>query len=175
MDARMIRRLGALSALGLAIALLVPAPVVAHTELTSTTPAHGDELTTPPEEVVMTFSGELDPEGSHFVVTDAAGVEVGAGEVDLDVAERNEMRGAVDIGEPGEYTVAWSSVAADGHPEDGTFTFSILDPDAGGGTEETPDTAVPAPSGPDPLVLAGLALLGMAVLAGARAVAPTRA
>jgi hypothetical protein len=122
----------------------------------------------------MTFGGELDPEGSSFVVTDADGIEVGTGEVDLDVAERDEMRGAVDITEPGEYTVAWSSAAADGHPEEGTFTFTVVDPGATGGTQGTPDTALPVPAGPHPLVLAGPALLGMAAIAGVRTVANAR-
>lgn len=174
MDARMIRRLVALPALALAIALFAPAPVAAHAELSSTTPTDGEELTTPPDEVVMTFGGELDPEGSSFVVTDADGVEVGTGEVDLDVAERNEMRGAVDITEPGEYTVAWTSAAADGHPEEGTFTFTVVDADGTGDTGDTPNTAVPTPPGPHPLTLAGVALLGMAAIAGIRTVATAR-
>lgn len=174
MDARVIRRMSLLPALTLAAALMAPAEVAAHAELASTSPADGDELTTPPDEVVMTFDGELDPENSHFVVTDAGGAEVGTGEVDLDVAERNEMRGAVDITEPGDYTVAWTSAAADGHPEEGTFSFSVRSPDAAGGDQDTPNTAT-APSGPHPLALAGLALLGMAAVAAVRTVARVRA
>lgn len=175
MDARMIRRIGVLPALGLAVALLTPAPVAAHAPLASTSPTDGEELTSPPDEVVMTFDGELDPEASGFVVTDAEGTEVGTGEVNLDVAERNEIRGAVDIADPGEYTVSWRSAAADGHPEDGTFTFSVVGPDATGGTQDAPNTALPAPPGPHPVVLAGLALLGMAILAGIRILATARA
>jgi hypothetical protein len=171
----MIGRLGVLPALALAVALLAPAPVAAHASLTSTTPADGEELTSPPDEVVMTFDGELDPEGSGFVVTDADGTEVGAGEVDLEVAERNEMRGVVDVSGPGAYTVAWTSAAADGHPEEGTFTFSVVDPDAAAGGQDTPNTALPAQPGLHPFVLAGLALLAMAALGGIRTVAATRA
>jgi copper resistance protein C len=173
MDARMIRRMSLLPVLALGVALTVPAPAAAHAELTSTSPADGEELTTPPTQVVMTFGGELDPTGSGFVVTDAGGAEVGTGEVDLDVAERNVIRGPVDITRPGEYTVAWSSTAADGHPEEGSFRFSVTDANAAG-NGDTPNTAVAARPGPHPLVLAGLALLAVAALAGARAVATAR-
>lgn len=175
MDARMIRRLAVLPALALAVALLAPAPVLAHAGLTSTTPADGEELTSPPDEVVMTFDGELDPEGSGFVVTDADGTEVGAGEVDLEVAERSEMRGAVDISAPGEYTVAWTSAAADGHPEEGTFSFTVVDQDADGEAQGTPNTAVAEPAGRDLVMLAGVALLVMAAVAGIRTMAFPRA
>jgi methionine-rich copper-binding protein CopC len=175
MDTRLIGRLGVLPALAFAVALVAPAPAAAHAPLASTTPADGEELTSPPEEVVMVFDGELDPDGSGFVVTDADGTEVGTGDVDLDIAQRNEIRGLVDITDPGDYTVAWTSAAADGHPEEGTFTFSVVDPDAAGGSQGTPNTAALAPPGPHPLVLAGMVLLGLAAMAGIRTLSIARA
>ncbi len=175
MDTRMSGRLGVLPALALALALLAPAPAAAHAPLASTTPADGEELTSPPDEVVMIFDGELDPESSGFVVTDADGTEVGTGEVDLDVAERNEIRGAVDITDPGDYTVAWTSAAADGHPEEGTFSFSVVDPDGAGGSQDSPNTAAPAPAGPHPLVVAGMMLLVLAAISGHRTMGIARA
>ncbi len=174
MDRRVMLRMGLLPTLAFAIALLFPASAAAHAELTSTNPADGDELTGPPDEVVMTFGGELDPEGSGFVVTDANGTEVGTGAVDLEVAERNEMRGAVDITGPGEYTVSWTSAAADGHPEEGSFTFSVAAPDESPGSGETPDTAASASSVPSAPVVIGWALLALGVLLGVRATTAAR-
>ena len=170
MDRRVTLRMGLLPILALALALLSPASAAAHAELTSTSPADGEELADPPDEVVMTFGGELDPDGSGFVVTDADGVEVGTGAVDLEVAERNELRGAVDITGPGEYTVSWTSAAADGHPEEGTFTFTVVAPEESPTSDGTPDTAA-AGTVPHPLALLGFALLALSALLGVRAAA----
>lgn len=154
-----LRSLRALAVLALATLVIGPAPVAAHAELVSTTPADGDELDAPPDEVVMVFDGELDPEASGFTVTDPSGAEVGAGEVDLEVADRNEMRGAVESAEPGEYTVTWTAVAADGHESEGAFGFTV------GGEPSTagpnPDTALPVPT-PGAAQLAGV----LAIVAG---------
>lgn len=135
-------------ALGLAA---VPAATLAHAELVSTDPAAGASLDDPPSEVVITFDGELDPV-SGFTVTHADGDEVGVGEVDLEVAERNVLRGAVTITEPGVYTVSWTAISDDGHAEEGTFSFGYLagasDETEGGHDDEgeTPDTALSAPA-----------------------------
>lgn len=155
-----LRRLPACAAIVLVLAILAPAPVAGHAELVSTTPGDGAELDRPPHEIVLVFDAEIDPEASEFTVTDATGAEVGRGEVDLTVAERNVMRGAVRIDGPAQLTVAWSAAAADGHAAEGTFGFSIVGADA----DANPDTALPAPASP-PLVLLGLVLLGAAFLA----------
>jgi copper resistance protein C len=160
MDTTLTRPLSIL-ALTLTALLLSPIAVLAHVHLESTSPPDGAELDTPPTEVVLIFDGELDPAESGFTVTDAAGTEVGSGDVDLEVAERNELRGSVTIEAPGEYTVTWSIVAADGHPDEGSYAFTVT---GGDDVEEvTPDTALATPRGSSPLVLAGLALLLVAV------------
>ena len=156
----------AAAALALAVA---PAAVLAHTELTASDPADGSVLTEVPTEVVLTFSGEVAEDGS-FTVTDADGAAVGEGSVDLDVAERNVLRGDVTISEPGTYTVAYSVAARDGHPTEGQLTFTY-DPE---GAASTPDTAVPAPS-PAGSVAAGLVLGVAASLLAARRLVMRRA
>lgn len=161
-------RIGLPAAL-LAVALVLPALVSAHAELVSTSPEAGANLDEPPTEVVMTFETEINRDGSEFTVTDAAGNTVGTGEVDLDVAERNEMRGDVEISEPGVYTVAWTTVAEDGFEESGVFTFGYAaDPPAPSSSEQ-PNTAVSASptTGGGGLVVAGLALLCAALVSAA--------
>lgn len=147
------RPLGALAAVGLLLTLA--APVAAHEELVASEPSAGANLEAPPTEVVLTFSGELAPE-SGFVVVDPTGEEVGTGELDLDVAERNILRGDVVIADDGTYTVSWTAVAADDHPEEGTYTFVV-------GAAEQPNTALARPS---PALPAGLALLLLAGVVG---------
>ncbi len=97
---------------------------LAHAGLLSSSPAADDTLTVPPEAVTLVFDGELTPDGTGFTVTDADGDVVGEGALDLTVAERNEIRGDLEPGEPGTYTVTWTAVSADGHEERGDFTFT---------------------------------------------------
>jgi methionine-rich copper-binding protein CopC len=142
---------------GISIAALlvaVPAVAAAHAELESSTPAAGENLDTAPTEVTLTFDDELDPDGSTFTVVDADGQEVGSGEVDLTVADRNVLAGEVTITDPGVYTVEYTVVGDDGHAVSGTISFgydadvAIPEP-----TEQAPNTALPSPSLPlTPLV-----------------------
>ena len=155
---RLMRPLAALLAAGAMAAF--PLTAAAHAELTASSPAAGATVTTPPSEVVLTFSGELSPESSGFTVTDPNGDEVGTGSLDLDVPERNQLSGAVTVGEAGTYTVEWTAVAADAHPESGTFSFTYAGQGSGAGQ---PDTAVPG----EPVHRGLLLLMGLAVLATA--------
>ena len=153
--------LSAATALSLTIGL--PMAALAHTELLASTPADGAQLDEPPVEVVLTFEGEIG-EASAFTVTDVEGAEVGNGELDLDVADRNVLRGDVTIAEEGAYTVTYSIVGEDGDPIEGELTFAVGDvaPEP-----TTPNTAT-VPPGIDPSLL-GLALVVMAGLFALRA------
>ncbi len=136
-----------------ALAAMTPPSALGHADLESSMPESGATLTTAPTEVALAFSGELVPEGSGFTVTDDDGRSVGSGELDLTVAERNELRGPVTIDQPGTFSVAWTAVAADGHRETGSFSFTY-------GTA-TPDTAASAPTWPTAAAI-GTSLLLMA-------------
>jgi methionine-rich copper-binding protein CopC len=149
------------------------ATAAGHTEIVSSTPEAGANLPTAPSEVVITFDDELDPDASRFIVADAHGVDVGSGEVDLTIADRNVMKGAVTITEPGVYTVTYTIAGIDGHEIEGTFSFGFQAtgpiPDPTGGE---PDTALSrrAPSRPA-LALLGTLLLVLASVTAARVVA----
>jgi methionine-rich copper-binding protein CopC len=160
---RFTRAFSTLAALAL---LAMPSTALAHAALTATTPAADENLDQPPTEVRLTFGGELQPDGSGFTVTDADGNEVGTGSLDLDVAERNQIAGAIEISEPGTYTVSWTSVAADGHRESGSFTFGYR---ADAGADAAPDTAMRPDATPGPMTVIGALLLVAAVgIAGRR-------
>jgi methionine-rich copper-binding protein CopC len=158
-----------------AVALLaIPAIAAAHAPLQTSTPAAGANLDTAPSKVTLTFSGdsggELNPDGSKFTVTSAAGATVGTGKVDLNVADRNVMTGDVTITDPGVYTVKWTSQSIDGASLDGSFSFGYKAteaiPAASGGEDHdhdggTPDTSVAVtPAGGS----ASLAALGSLLL-----------
>lgn len=153
--------LGAIVALGLTLGL--PVAALAHTELTESTPADGAQLDEPPTEVVLTFEGEITEE-STFTVTAADGTEVGSGELDLDLADRNVLRGDVSISEDGTYTVAYSIVGEDGDPIEGEVTFTVGEES---GTT-TPNTAMSLAAGLNPTLL-GVGLLSVAAVLTFRA------
>lgn len=146
-------------ATGAAVALaavMTPAATLAHAGLVSSSPAADETLASPPDAVTLVFEGELAPGGTGFTVADAVGVVVGEGELDLTVAERNEVRGGVEITRPGTYLVAWRTVAADGHEEEGQFVFAFAT------AADAPNTAV-SPAHPDLPLTLGLTLLVLAV------------
>lgn len=162
-----------LAATGLALGLAAtPTLVFGHVSLVSSDPEAGTNLDTAPTEVTLTFDDELDPDGSGFTIIDHHGDEVGSGEVDLDVADRNVVAGPVTIDEPGVYTVEWTVLGADGHEISGSFSFGyatdeeIPEGEGGGHGHENPDTALPH-GGAAPLTAAGLLLV---LLAGVVAV-----
>jgi len=174
MSAPTWRRLLAATTVAVALAA-APALVLGHVELVSSDPEAGTNLPTAPTEVTLTFDGELDPDGSGFTVTDLHGDEVGSGEVDLDVADRNVLAGAVSISEPGVYTVGWTVLGTDGHEIAGSFSFGYDTDDEipegeDGHGHENPDTAIPASSA-SPATLAGLLLILLAGLAAVRRLA----
>ncbi len=172
--ALMIARLiGALLGAALLTGIGVSA-AAAHVELITSSPAAGANLPTAPTAVTITFDDELDPDLSSFTVTDAGSVEVGAGEVDLTVADRNVMTGPVTITQPGVYTVTYLVAGVDVHELEGSFSFgyqattTIPDPIA----DEGPDTAMREPSRGSGVVLLGaLVLTVSAVLLARRMVA----
>jgi methionine-rich copper-binding protein CopC len=166
-----------LAALVVAAALAaLPAVAMAHAELVSSDPEAGANLDTAPTEVTLTFDDELDPDGSGFTVTDHHGDEVGTGELDLDVADRNVVRGAVSISEPGVYTVEWTILGLDGHEISGSFSFGYQSdeeiPEGEGGEHghENPDTAMPLalPASPSFATVAGILLVLLATGAAIR-------
>lgn len=148
------------------LSMISVAAVDAHVELISSAPQAGANLTTAPTEVTITFDDELDPDLSSFTVTGPGAVEVGAGEVDLTIADRNVTTGTVTITIPGVYTVAYSVAGVDGHQLAGTFSFGYQAtapiPDPTG--DESPDTAMPLRGRGWGVAFIGV--LGMAVAAG---------
>jgi methionine-rich copper-binding protein CopC len=147
--------------------LLVVAPSIAlaHTELVSSDPADRTVHGAVPDTIVLTFSGELLPDGSGFEVTGPDGTVVGTGTLDLEVADRNVLSGTLVADAAGAYVIAWRSAAVDGHEAEGELTFSVES------STKPPDTALPPPA-VEPSILAGgvLLVLGAALVARRRLV-----
>ena len=155
--------------------LALPGLAVAHAFPESTSPSPGENLQTAPTEVSITFDDEIDPAGSHFEVAGEDGAQVGTGEVDLTVADRNILRGDVTISQPGLYEVSWTALSIDGDTTTGSFTFGYqatgtVPSDAP--QEESPDTAMSAPASWAPWTLLGYVLILLAFVGARRNTTP---
>jgi methionine-rich copper-binding protein CopC len=147
----------------------LPALTLAHTELASADPADGSTVSDAPDEVVLTFEGEVG-DGSTFVVLDPSGAEVGSGGLDLEVADRNVLRGQLEVAAAGVYTVAWSVVGEDEHPVEGEVTFTY-EPE---GEASSPDTALASRTGSPVALIGALLVVLAAVIPVRRALAAAR-
>ena len=105
-----------------AVLLGAAGPASAHDALESTSPAAGATLAAPPEQVALTFSRNPLALGSQILVNDASGANWSDGPVAIvdNVAAQKLKSGAP----AGQYTVHWRMASSDGHPIEGSFTFT---------------------------------------------------
>lgn len=132
-------------------ALVTGSAASAHDVLVATDPADGAVLTDAPTQVVLTFAAEQSGVGAEVVVTGPDGVSWSDGEATVSgVTVSQGLRSGMP---DGAYTVAWRSVAQDGHPVTGAFGFSLEvgDQASAGADAPTDDTTTdtgPAETGP---------------------------
>ncbi len=126
-------RVGRVAAVfALATALVAPAtPAVAHDQLLSSTPEDQQRLDTAPEEVELTFSGDVMEVGAAVTILDSNGRQVSQGEPRIDGTDVSQDL-AHPLGEDG-YVARWRVVSNDGHPVSGGFAFAV------GADAEPPD------------------------------------
>jgi copper resistance protein C len=156
------------------------APASAHNYVVSSNPAEGDVLTELPASWELVTNESLlyvgNDEVFGLLARDADGFYYGDGCVDVSGAR---MSAAPAIGDPGEYTLVFSFISADGHPLTGEIPFEwapAAETQAAPGSKEVPrcTAAEEPPPAPDPEPGAGiptdLLWIGGAVLAVALAV-----
>ncbi|MEC5186016.1 methionine-rich copper-binding protein CopC [Cryobacterium sp. MP_3.1] len=143
--ARMLKR-STLAGVVLAVAGLgaTAAPAFAHNYLVGSTPAAGSVVTEQPGTVSITTNDNLldlsgQGEGSAIQVTGPADAPRYYGDGCSTIAGPT-LETAVQLGQPGEYTVTWQVVSTDGHPISDTFTFT-WQPDAAQVLDEGSATA----------------------------------
>ena len=106
----------------LALAVIIATPALGHTHLTETNPADGATVTKAITELTLNFDGEVG-EGSFIELTSSSGEEI-----DVPTIEIDEMNMVATLAEPlanNTYTVDWSIISADGHPLQGSYTFTV--------------------------------------------------
>lgn len=104
---------------------LLPAnPSMAHTEVDSTSPA-ANETVAPGEQLVsVTFNDKVSDlaNSTEFVIVDPSGSPVHA---DCTGVDGKGIYTNAFLPTEGEYEVTWRTVAEDGHPVSGKFSFSV--------------------------------------------------
>jgi hypothetical protein len=105
-----------------AVLALTAAPAQAHNELLSSSPAERAQLTALPRVVELTFAETADPRFVKIAATGPDGRSVAAGTptVSGTVVRQPLSPGAAS----GAYTVAYRVVSKDGHPVQGSVTFT---------------------------------------------------
>lgn len=117
--------LAATAAMVFLLSVLMAPTGSAHADLQVSTPEDGESLEVAPEEIRLTFSEELFEELVEISILDAAGDLYSTIEV-----EQTPPPGTDVIfpwppqTPPGEYSIAYRVVSADGHPVTGTISFS---------------------------------------------------
>jgi len=141
-------------------ALVVPAAAAAHARLVRTVPAGGAAVADPPRDVLVEFDDSIVVAPGNAAVANLTRRSV--------LAAPARARGRVltlplDPGLPrGAYTVRWSIVSEDGHPEEGVFAFAV-----GLGPRPEPVLGASTPSGARDVALRAVYYLGLLVAAGA--------
>ncbi len=135
--------------LGAGLTLAVATPAQAHDELVSSYPAADSTVSDSPEEITLSFSGEL------IAGMQSAAVEVTAPDgqniaTDAPSEDGTSITQHLTPDPPaGMFTVRWKVVSSDGHPISGEYTYTVAPGDtAANSPTATPSTApqTPVPS-----------------------------
>ncbi|TME31262.1 MAG: hypothetical protein E6I62_07545 [Chloroflexi bacterium] len=163
-------RLLAAAGAGLAVAIGLASPVMAHALLASSQPAAGSNLSTAPTDIVLTFTEAPDPKLSSIQVLGSTGTSVTAGPTTAVAGSPTKLQVGLRPLKPGVYTVTWTTVSSvDGHLARGSFAFGVgaTPPSTGSQTETTGSS----PISPVGVVGRWVLYVGLMLLLGAAFVA----
>lgn len=134
--------LAATAAMVFLLSVLMAPTGSAHADLQVSTPEDGESLEVAPEEIRLTFSEELFEELVEISILDAAG------DLYSTIGVEQTPPPGTDVifpwppqAPPGEYSIAYRVVSADGHPVTGTVSFSYA--------ATAPEPSAPEPSSSD--------------------------
>ncbi|UUY06106.1 copper resistance protein CopC [Svornostia abyssi] len=118
------RRPFAVAVLSAAALTGAAATALAHSEVESTSPRAGGTATTAVTKVTVTFSGPM--RTGTIRVTGPGGAVVSRGRGGRDPRNVNRLTVALKGGlKAGSYKASWTSEAADGHDQRGSFRFKL--------------------------------------------------
>lgn len=101
-----------------------PATFNAHADLSSSMPADGAVLTSMPTEVKLTFSTVIDGEVFKMDVLKEDGASIASGQPSISTS-RDQLTVPIVPSENGIITVPYSVISKDGHPIEGSISFTL--------------------------------------------------
>jgi methionine-rich copper-binding protein CopC len=110
--------------LGLGAAFAAPTTVSAHTGFESSTPSSGSEIEEPVDLVTIVFTGESTPVGDEFIALTPAGIVQQAASFETVDNKVFSVRFDPPLA-GGQVGVRWNVQAADAHPIEGAFAFTV--------------------------------------------------
>lgn len=115
---------------------LLPNVVSAHSQLISSNPTDGQVITNEVSEIMLTFNTTIEEISTMNLRKDEQEINF-----DQILIENQEMTGSLSQPlEIGTYIVGWKIVGEDGHPIEGSFSFSVQVAQAGEETNKADDT-----------------------------------
>lgn len=136
--------------IGVSLLMGLVSPAFAHTDVSVTSPKDGSTVQAGSVVVSVLFNDKiLDlADSSEIVVIDSENRSI---QVDCTKVEGKELQATVFFATAGEYRVTWRTVAEDGHPLSGKFSFKVSGVPASeyvrppcAGPEPTPEPEVTA-------------------------------
>jgi methionine-rich copper-binding protein CopC len=160
---------------------VVALPASAHSELLQSTPADGEQLTEAPAEIELVFGEAVQQQGGAIIVKGPDGTRYDRA-ASFTTDENVATIGLVAATDPGEYSVAYRVVSADGHVVSDTFAYELLATDSSPtAVQSTPDASPLAGTPTDDgagagsdigfVWVLGLGAIGLVLLAAVIAVA----
>jgi methionine-rich copper-binding protein CopC len=104
--------------------LLSAATAHAHAYLDRAEPRVGSSVSSPPRQLSLWFTQNLEPAFSGAQVLDSSGARVDQG-ARVDSGNRSLMRVSLKPLRPGSYKVFWRVLSVDTHTTEGSFSFQV--------------------------------------------------
>jgi methionine-rich copper-binding protein CopC len=117
-----VRNVVLTASLALGLLILGSVPAAAHASLVGADPEDGSTHATAPERITLTFSENIgDP--AFVVVTAPDGEPVPVS--DATALDNTVTADVTDVDKRGTYTASYRVVSADGHPVEGTLSYTV--------------------------------------------------
>lgn len=107
-----------------ALTAVMSTTAFAHSHLGETSPADGETVTEPLQQITLQFDGEIE-QGSYIDVISSTGATI---EANMTIGA-GVLTGTFAEPLPNDtYTLDWSIISADGHPLEGEYSFTVNAP-----------------------------------------------
>ncbi len=132
-----------------ALLLVVAGQALADVEVVSASPGPDEVVVGSPAELMLSYSGPIDPGRSSVLVVGPDGSTIAEGGPEDVSEDATTMIVALPPLDPATYEVRWTAVATDGHVARDTYTFTVEappEPSPSPSPQPSPSSASPMPS-----------------------------